>query len=76
MAVLKLVLLAIALLGIALLGMGIRILFTKNGQFSGGSCQHSPELDKRGITCACGSESACDSETEGLQTISVKEYAG
>lgn len=71
MAILKIILLATALIGIALLGMGIRILFTKNGRFSGGSCQHSPELDKRGITCACGNESACET-TENLEPETLK----
>lgn len=78
MATLKLVLVAIGLLGIALFGMGFKIFFTKNGTFSGGSCQHTPELDAKGITCGCGGDDACDSgnshENE-LKTIPVKEYS-
>lgn len=76
MAILKLILLSVGLLGIALMGMGVRIFFTKNGSFSGGSCQHTPELDKRGVTCACGSDEACDTDDgpgNELQTIPVKE---
>lgn len=43
------------LLGILMLGMGIKMLFDKKAEFSGGSCQASPELTERGITCGCGS---------------------
>lgn len=49
------------LLAILLLGMGVKMLFNKKAEFTGGSCQSSPELSEHGIGCGCGANS-CQSE--------------
>lgn len=60
---LKLFIIVAVLIGIAMLGMAVRILFSKKAEFSGGSCQSSPELNKRGITCGCGG-GTCQNQSE------------
>lgn len=59
---LKVLLIAVILIVVALAGMSIRILFTKKGEFSGGSCSSSPGLESRGITCACGGHGSCKNQ--------------
>lgn len=51
------------ILAILLLGMGVKMLFNKKAEFSGGSCQSTNELSDRGITCGCGS-TGCQSDKE------------
>jgi hypothetical protein len=41
--------------------MGVKMLFNKKAEFTGGSCQSSPELSEHGIGCGCGANS-CQSE--------------
>lgn len=60
MEILNLILISIALVILAVGGMSVRLLFMKNGRFSGGSCRSTPELEGRGITCGCGRQEACD----------------
>lgn len=59
MEVLNLILITLALVIIAVGAMSVRLLFVKDGKFSGGSCRSTPELNNRGITCGCGNEKAC-----------------
>ena len=53
---LKVLLIAIGLLIIAFAGMGIKLLFDRNAEFSGGSCSTtSDDLKDKGISsCGCG----------------------
>jgi hypothetical protein len=60
MEILTLILISIALVILAVGGMSVRLLFMKNGRFSGGSCRSTPELEGRGITCGCGRQEVCD----------------
>lgn len=59
MEILNLILIAVALVLIAVGAMSVRLLFVKDGKFSGGSCRSTPELNNRGITCGCGNEKTC-----------------
>lgn len=52
MLMLKVFLVAIALIAIAFSALGIRVLFTKNGQFPHTHVGGNRELMKRGIFCA------------------------
>ena len=61
---LTLVIISAVLLALLLLGMGIKMLFDKKAEFSGGSCQSSPGLSEQGIGCGCGANS-CDVESRG-----------
>lgn len=57
---LKVLLISVILLLLAFAGFGIKMLFDKKAEFKGGSCTaSSPELEKQGITCGCGS-GGCD----------------
>lgn len=52
---------AFVLLLLAMAGLGIKLLFNKNAEFSGGSCQtsyESSELSEQGISCGCGGQCA------------------
>ncbi len=60
MDILNLILVSIVLVLIAVGAMSVKLLFVKDGKFSGGSCNHSPELEDKGITCGCGREKVCD----------------
>jgi hypothetical protein len=53
----KVILAAIVLVVLAVAGLGIKMLFDRKAEFSGGSCQasNSDELESRGISsCGCG----------------------
>jgi len=46
----------LVIVGLAVAGLGIKLLFDKKAEFSGGSCQataSSKELQDKGITCGC-----------------------
>ncbi|MEN8202691.1 MAG: membrane or secreted protein [Bacteroidota bacterium] len=48
-------LITIILVGVAFLGLAIRLLIDRKAEFSGGSCQATPEgLKDKGISCGCG----------------------
>jgi len=52
---LKILIITIILVGVAFLGLAIRLLIDRKAEFSGGSCQATPEgLKDNGITCGCG----------------------
>ncbi|PLX13114.1 MAG: hypothetical protein C0597_12150 [Marinilabiliales bacterium] len=60
MPILELFILTIVLVLIAVLALSVRIIFTKKGEFRGGSCSnHQDSLKSEGIGCGCGSGS-CD----------------
>jgi hypothetical protein len=59
MEILELILISSALVILAVAGMAVRLLFVKDGKFSGGSCRSTPELNEKGITCGCGNERNC-----------------
>jgi len=56
---LKIILLAVGLLLLAMAGLGIKLLFNRDAEFSGGSCNTaSKDLQDRGIGCGCGGHCA------------------
>jgi hypothetical protein len=59
MELLNLILISIALVILAVGAMSVRLLFARDGRFSGGSCRSTPELEERGITCGCGRQESC-----------------
>ena len=55
MPFIKIIILTVILLLIAFLALSVRLLFTKKGDFRGGSCSNHPdELKNKGIGCGCG----------------------
>jgi hypothetical protein len=59
---LKVMLAAVVLVIIAFAGLGIKLLFDRKAEFTGGSCRAtstSPALADKGISCGCGGGS-CD----------------
>jgi hypothetical protein len=55
---LKILLITVILVGIAFAGLAIRLLLDRKAEFSGGSCQATPDaLKEKGVSCGCGSES-------------------
>lgn len=61
----KLALLTIGLLALGVAGIAIKILFKKNGEFSGTCASNSPFLNKEGEPCSfCGAspEEKCKKE--------------
>ncbi len=56
MPIIELLILSIVLLFIAVLALSVRLIFTKKGEFRGGSCKSRPnELKTEGVGCGCGS---------------------
>ena len=58
-------LLSIALIGLAFFGIAIKIIFKKDGEFSGTCASQSPFLNKEGKACGiCGAmpEEECKNE--------------
>ena len=64
MEILYLILISFAIMILAVGAMSIRLLFVKDGKFSGGSCRSSPELESRGVTCGCGRQESCATDTQ------------
>lgn len=60
MELLNIIIISTILVIIAVGAMSVRLLFVKDGKFSGGSCKSSPGLEGRGITCGCGREEPCN----------------
>ncbi len=61
---LKVILATFILVILAVAGLGIKLIFDRNAEFKGGSCQaanSSEELSSRGISCGCGG--ACEGES-------------
>jgi multisubunit Na+/H+ antiporter MnhC subunit len=60
MPIIELLILTIILILIAVLALSVRLIFTKKGEFRGGSCQtHSNQLHDQGIGCGCGNNKYC-----------------
>lgn len=57
-------LISIVLIGIALFALAIKILFVKEGKFSGGSCKVIPSDEGDEFSCACGNPSSCDTRDQ------------
>ena len=57
---LEVLVISLILVGIAFLGLGIRVIFKKNGQFSGGSC--SAPVDGREKEFSCGCSGSCEKD--------------
>lgn len=58
---------AIILVVIAFAGLGIKLIFDKKAEFTGGSCQAthaSDELGSRGISCGCGASGCASTPQE------------
>ncbi len=54
MPIIELLILTIILVLIAVLALSVRLIFTKKGEFHGGSCQnHNNNLKDQGIGCGC-----------------------
>jgi len=64
MPILELLLITLVIVMLAVGGLSIRLFFSKDKEFRGGSCQssHSSELRDKGISCGCGGGS-CATET-------------
>lgn len=53
----KTVLLSISLLAICFVGIAVKIIFKKNGEFSGTCASNNPLLNKEGESCSfCGAK--------------------
>jgi len=65
MPILELLLITLVIVMIAVGGLSIRLFFSKDKQFRGGSCQasHSPELRDKNIGCGCGGGSCATEAT-------------
>ena len=61
MPIVELLILTIILILIAVLALSVRLIFTKKGEFRGGSCSTQPaELKKHGVSCGCTHNDSCD----------------
>ena len=63
---LKVMLAAIVLVILAFAGLGIKLLFDRKAEFTGGSCRatsSSDALADKGISCGCGGGGCQDNET-------------
>ena len=61
MQVIQLLILTIVLVLIAVLALSVKLIFTKTGEFRGGSCQKQPDnLKNKESSCGCYSEVSCD----------------
>ena len=59
MPVIKLLILTIILVLIAVLALSVRLIFTKKGEFRGGSCSAHSDKFEEGIGCGCGQNASC-----------------
>jgi hypothetical protein len=58
MPIIKVLIITSVLMLLVMLALSVRLIFTKKGEFHGGSCSsHSGELKDQGIGCGCGSGS-------------------
>ena len=58
MQIFQLLIVTIVLVLIAVLALSVRLIFTKKGEFHGGSCSSSTkQLHDLGLGCGCGTES-------------------
>ena len=73
MELINLILISVTLVILAVGAMSVRLLFKKDGKFSGGSCRSSPGLENRGITCGCGRQESCASDETGEKAGELKQ---
>ena len=60
MPILELTIITLILVLTAVLALSVRILFTKKGEFRGGSCRNHPdELKNKEISCGCEQGESC-----------------
>ncbi len=60
MPILELIILTTTLVVIVVLALSVRLIFTKKGEFRGGSCSsRSDKLSDQGIGCGCGNNGSC-----------------
>ena len=59
MPIIEFLILTIILILITVLVLSVRLIFTKKGEFRGGSCSTQLELKKHGISCVCGHDDSC-----------------
>jgi hypothetical protein len=60
MPIIKVLIITTVLMLIVMFALSVRLIFTKKGDFHGGSCSsHSGKLKDQGIGCGCGS-GACE----------------
>lgn len=60
MPILELSILTLVLVLIAVLALSVRLIFTKKGEFRGGSCRNHPDaLKNQGVSCGCGHGESC-----------------
>lgn len=60
MPILELLILTIVLVLIAVLALSVRLIFTKKGEFRGGSCStRSDKLSEEEFGCGCGNTGTC-----------------
>lgn len=64
MELLTLILISLVLVIVAVAAMSVRLLFVKDGKFSGGSCKSSHGLEGKGITCGCGRNEPCNNNDQ------------
>jgi len=58
MPILELLILTLGLVLFAVLALSVRLLFSKKGEFRGGSCSNQPDsLKEKGFGCGCGGNS-------------------
>lgn len=61
MPIIELLILTIILVLIAVLALSVRLIFTKKGEFHGGSCQnHNNSLKDQAMGCGCSQYDSCD----------------
>jgi len=55
MSIIKVLIITTVLMLIVMLALSVRLLFTKKGEFHGGSCgSYNGNLKDQGIGCGCG----------------------
>jgi hypothetical protein len=55
MPIIQLLIITTVLMLIVMLALSVRLIFTKKGEFHGGSCSsHTGKLKDQGIGCGCG----------------------
>ncbi|HAN77048.1 MAG TPA: hypothetical protein DCQ31_04360, partial [Bacteroidales bacterium] len=69
------IILSVALMGIAMLGMGIKVLFTKTGEFPDSSVSANSALRKKKIYCIKTEQVIIDKKTEREEGVKYKSQS-
>lgn len=60
MPIIELLILTFVLILTSVLALSVRLIFTKKGEFRGGSCRnHSNKIKDQGVSCGCGHSGTC-----------------